>query len=59
MTTFTINANQKPSEDTLRRLSELKDEEIIYDEDCPEMTPKMQKALSCAAAQRNRLRKVQ
>ena len=57
MTTLTIKPNQKPSKETLRRLSELKDEDIVYDDDCPEMTPKMQKALACAAAQRNRLLK--
>lgn len=59
MTTFTIKSNQTPSRDTLKRLSELKDEDIVYDDDCPELTPKMLKALSCSAAQRNRLRKVQ
>ena len=57
MTTLTINPNQKPSEETLKRLSMLNDEDIVYDDDCPEMTPKMQKALACAAAQRNRLQK--
>ena len=59
MTTFTIKTNQKPSEETLKRMAALKDEDIVYDDDCPELTPKMQKALACAAAQRNRLRKVQ
>lgn len=59
MTTLTIKTNQKPSKDTLKRLSELKDEDIVYDDDCPEMTPKMQKALACAVAQRNRFRKIQ
>ena len=57
MTTLTIKPNQKPSKETLKRLSELKDEDIVYDDDCPEMTPKMQKALACAVAQRNRLLK--
>ena len=59
MTTFTIKLDQPPSKETLKRLSELKDEDIVYDDDCPELTPKMLKALSCSAAQRNRLRKVQ
>ena len=53
MTTLTIKSNQKPSKETLKRLSELRDEDIVYDDDCPEMTPKMQKALACAVAQRN------
>ncbi len=59
MITFTIKPNQKPTDEALKRLSELRDEDIVYDDDCPEMTPKMQKALACAAAQRNRLRQVQ
>ena len=58
MKVFTINANQKPSEETIKRLSELKDEDIVYDIDCPEMTPKMQKAFACAVAQRNRYKKL-
>jgi len=58
MKVFTINANQKPSEETIKRLSELKDEDIVYDTDCPEMTPKMQKAFACAVAQRNRYKKL-
>ena len=58
MTVFTIKENQKPSEETIKRLSELKDDEIVYDDDCPEMTPKMQKALACAVAQRNRFKRL-
>lgn len=57
MVTFTIKSNQKPSEETLKRMLELRDEDIIYDDDCPEMTTKMQKAFECAVAQRNRFRK--
>lgn len=57
MVTVVIKENQKPSEETIRRLSELRDEDIVFDDDCPEMTPKMEKALACAAAQRNRLLK--
>ena len=54
MTTVTIESNQKPSEETLKRLSELRDEDIVYDDDCPELTPKMQKALACAVVERKR-----
>lgn len=56
MTNVTIRKNQQPSKEAIERLSKLKDEDIVYDEDSPEMTLKMQKALACAAAQRNRLR---
>ena len=45
MTTFTIKPNQQPTEETIKRLSALRDEDIVYDDDSPEMTPKMQKAL--------------
>ena len=55
MKTFIIKSNQKPSDETLQRLSKLKDEDIVYDDDCPMLTSKMQKALACAADQRNRL----
>ena len=54
---LTINQNQKPTEEALKRLSELRDEDIIYDDDCPELTPKMQKALAYAVEQRNRVKK--
>ncbi len=54
MTTLTIKSDQKPTEEALRRLSELKDEDIVYDDDCPETTSKMEKAIACAAAQRSR-----
>ncbi len=53
MVTLTIESDQKPTQETLRRLSELRDEDIVYDDDCPELTPKMQKALACAVPERN------
>ena len=55
MTTFTLRSGDVPSQETLKRISELKDEDIVYDDDCPALTPKMEKALACAVAQRNRL----
>ena len=58
MTVFTIKENQKPSEEAIKRLSALEDEDIVYDDDCPEMTPKMQKAFACAVAQRNRFKRL-
>ncbi len=58
MTAFTIKENQKPSKEAIKRLSALKDEDIVYDDDCPEMTPKMEKALACAVAQRNRFKRL-
>ena len=57
MVKFVINEGQQPSNETLEKLRALKDEDIVYDDDCPEMTPKMQKAFECAVAQRNRFKK--
>ena len=55
---FKISTNQKPTEEALKRLSELRDEDIVFDEDCPELTPKMQKALASAIEERDvRLRR--
>ncbi len=54
MATVTISPNQKPSEETLKRLSELRDEDIVYDDDCPELTPEMRKSLACAVVKRKR-----
>lgn len=58
MQTLTIKPNQKPTKETIKRLSELRDEDIVYDDDCPEITPEMEAELACAAAQR-KLRNVQ
>ena len=55
---FKISTNQKPTEEALKRLSELRDEDIVFDEDCLELTPKMQKALASAIEERDvRLRR--
>lgn len=58
-TNFYREEDQKPTKETLERLAALKDEDIEYDDDCPELTPQMQKALAQAVAQRNQLRKEQ
>ena len=55
MKTYILKDGQKPSEETLKRLSELKDEDIVYDDDCPELTPKMEQAFSSAVAQRKEM----
>ena len=51
MKTYILEDGQKPSEETLKRVSELRDEDIVYDDDCPELTPKMEQALSRAVAE--------
>ena len=57
MTEFVLHDNQKPSEETLKRVSELKDEDIVFDEDCPEMAHEMEKVLARAVAENNRLKR--
>ena len=57
MVTFTINPGQKLSAESIKKLNEFRDEDIVYDDDCPEMTPKMRKAFECAVAQRDRIKK--
>ena len=59
MAVLIIKDGQRPTQETLKRLASLRDEDISYDDDCPKMTPKMQQALAKAVAKRNRLRKVQ
>ena len=50
MVTYTIDSKELPSEDVLRRVPALRDEDIVYNEDCPALSPKMEKALACGVA---------
>ena len=52
--TYTINNGQKPSEAQLQEVMKAKEHPITFDEDAPEMSSAMLKALKCAANQRNR-----
>lgn len=52
--TFIIENGQKPS---LRKLKKLKNYPIVFDEDCPELSPAMMKAFKSAVIQRNRKKK--
>ena len=47
--------DRKLTEEQMRELEEAKKHPIVYDEDCPELSPAMMKAMRCAVAQRNRL----
>ena len=49
------NSSQRKKAQALKLL---KDEDIVFDDDCPEMTPAMEKAFRCAVAQRNRAKKI-
>lgn len=52
--TFILENGQGPTEEQLKEVEEAGKHPITYDEDCPELSPAMIKALKCAAAQRNR-----
>ena len=53
--TYTINEGQKLTEEQRIRIREAANKPIEYDEDCPELSENMMKALKAAVAQRNRL----
>lgn len=55
--TYTIDPGQKPTPEQLQEVEEAKKSPIVFDEDCPELSPAMMKALRCAVIQRNRMKK--
>ncbi len=55
-----LDSNYKLTEkelEEIRALKEMKDEDIVFDEDCPELSPSMLKSLRCVAAQRDRFKR--
>lgn len=42
----------------IKHLGQMSDDEIVYDEDCPEMTPVMEKAFMRAVQKRERMKLV-
>lgn len=52
--TFTIKEGQKPTEEQLNEIREASEKPIVLDEDSPELSPAMYKAMKCATVQRNR-----
>ena len=52
--TYTIKKGQKPTSEQLKEVENAKKYPIVFDEDCEELSPAMQKAFRCAANQRNR-----
>ena len=51
---YTVKPGQKPTEEQLREVAEAKKRPIVFDEDLPELTPAMCKAIRSAVIQRNR-----
>lgn len=52
--TFIINKGQKPTEEQLQEVEDAKKHPIVFDEDCPELSPAMYKAFRSSVIQRNR-----
>ncbi len=52
--TYTINKGQQPTEEQLEEVQKAKKQPITFDEDSPELSPALEKALRCSAIQRNR-----
>lgn len=55
--TFIIENGQKLTEAQLKEVEEAKKHPIVFDEDCPELSPAMMKAFRSAVIQRNRSKK--
>jgi hypothetical protein len=53
--TFSISKGQTITEEQAREIEEAKKYPITYDEDCPQLTPEMEKQFKCAIRMRNRL----
>ena len=52
--TLTINPGNGPTEAQLKEVEEAKSHPIVFDEDCPPLSPAMVKAFKSAVIQRNR-----
>lgn len=55
--TFILEKGQKLTEEQIREIREAAKKPIVFDEDCPELSPAMEKAFRCAVSQRNRIKK--
>lgn len=55
--TFIIENGQKLTEAQLKEVEEAKNHPIVFDADCPELSPAMMKAFRSAVIQRNRRKK--
>lgn len=55
--TFIIDSEQKPAEKRLKEIEDAKNNSIVFDEDCEELSPAMIKAFKSAVVQRNRKKK--
>ena len=56
LVTYRIPKNTPLTEEQIQELEEAAKRPIVYDDDSPELTPALEKALRCAAVQRNRMK---
>ena len=52
--TYVIKKGQKPTKEQLDMVMEAAKKPITFDEDCPELSPALEKAFKSAVIQRNR-----
>ncbi|MCC8152088.1 MAG: hypothetical protein LIO96_11720 [Lachnospiraceae bacterium] len=52
--TYIIEKGQNPSKEQLQEVENAKKHPIVFDEDCPELSPAIIKAFQSAVVQRNR-----
>ncbi len=55
--TFIIENGQKPTDEQLKEIEDAKNNPIVFDEDCEELSPAMMRAFKSAVVQRNRKKK--
>ncbi len=53
MVSFTLTSDMKPTDSQLKMIQEASKKPIVYEDDCPELTPQMIEAFKNAATQRN------
>ncbi|MCD8082793.1 MAG: hypothetical protein LUE86_04510 [Clostridiales bacterium] len=52
--TYIIENGQKPTTEQLLEIEDAKKSPIVFDDDCPELSPAMMKAFKSIVVQRNR-----
>lgn len=55
--TYMIEDGQKPTQEQLKEVENARKNPVVFDEDCPELSPAMVKAFKSAVIQRNRRKK--
>lgn len=55
--TYMIEDGQKPTQEQLKEVENARKNPVVFDEDCPELSPSMVKAFKSAVIQRNRRKK--